>query len=254
MKRLLAFGDSFVLGDQDDFGPDTANYNPKFPKTHNMGYDERVDYLKYNVSFVSHVAKHLNLDYINYARCGSSNYLQLDRLMMLAHNNSIRSDDIILFGLTTTSRDRISIVPRDWPNNSVNIIDPELMSKSPWTVFEYHDLFFILSTLELISQQFNVPIIKFHLFDNIFNSNVPTNIKYPHNNFLGWGYKNNTLLDILDDTWLHEIGRPIVHHSKITPKSGYEDLYTWNGHPSILGHKKIAKWFLDNVAELQQLT
>jgi hypothetical protein len=242
IKRLLAFGDSFVLGELDDFGPGDINYNADFPPNHNMGYYERIEYLKYNISFASLIARYFKYEFINYAYRGSSNYLQLDRLMNLIHKNELYPTDVILFGITTTVRDRISIIPQDWnPKSYINLIDPNMICRS-WKCIEHNDLFFILSTLDTISKQYNVPIIKFHLFDN----NINKNILYPHDNFLGWGFENNTLLDILDDTWCCEVGRPSVHHSKIKPKSGYEQFYTWNGHPSELGHKKLARWFIDN--------
>ena len=36
-----------------------------------------------------------------------------------------------------------------------------------------------------------------------------------------------------------------VYHTEIKVPIGYEHLYTWNRHPSIEGHKKIADWFFN---------
>ena len=87
MIKLHAFGDSFVSGDQDDFIHD---HHPSHPPTHNMEYHERDQYLKYNVSFISLVAKQLNFDFENYSDRGSGNIPQLDRLILACKENKIK--------------------------------------------------------------------------------------------------------------------------------------------------------------------
>ena len=52
MTTLHAFGDSFIVGDQDDF----LHEVPDAP--HQMDWDERLEYLKTQVSFVSILADH----------------------------------------------------------------------------------------------------------------------------------------------------------------------------------------------------
>ena len=100
MKNTLhAFGDSFIVGDQDDF-----------LHNHNMTYDERVEYLKNNVSFVSILAKHYGYSLKNQSERGSGNFPQLDRLWLNLTNGVIKEGDIVLFGLTTFIRDRFQLI------------------------------------------------------------------------------------------------------------------------------------------------
>ena len=92
MKRILAFGDSFVVGDQDDFGPQDFNYNPEYPPTHNMSYDDRFEYLKNHVSFVALLAKEFDCSLINFAERGCGNYVQLDKLLAFIEEGKLFSE------------------------------------------------------------------------------------------------------------------------------------------------------------------
>jgi hypothetical protein len=239
MKRILAFGDSFVVGDQDDFGPQDFNYNPAFPPTHNMPYDVRFEYLKNNVSFVSLLAKEFNCTLINFAERGCGNYIQLDKLLEFIEEGKLEQGDLILFGITSTLRDRNGI-----PDIKGQFPIALQESKNKGYVDKF-DLFYVLSALDAISKFYNVTIIKFNLFDNPL-CNSPSNLNFNFENFIGFNLKANTLVNILNDNWGHDINRP-VYHTQIKPKSEHEQYYTWNKHPSILGHKKIAAWFLNNV-------
>lgn len=245
MARILAFGDSFVLGDQDDFGK-PSNYHPDFPPTHGMTYPERKEYLKYNVSFVSLIAKHLNVDIVNCSERGASNYQQLDQLMSLVHNGSLASGDVILFGFTTIGRDRISVAARN-KDTRTNLINDNLIESGEWDSIEYFDFFYILSVLDSLANTYQVPIIKFNLFDNLLNKNIKTGIKFPSKDFIGFELENNLLIDILDDTWGSDTKRARLYHTELTPDTEHQKYYTWNRHPSILGHEKIADWFLNNI-------
>lgn len=248
MNRILAFGDSFVLGDQDDFLPPDCNYNPNYPPQHNMDYDQRIEYLKSNVSFAALIAKELNYDYINFALRGLGNFVQLDRLLFFIKSGNLRKTDIILFGLTTNGRDRISLMFDlcDKKSTEVRIIDYELKEDRNWDTIEEFDYFYIISVLDMISKKYKVPTIKFNLFSNtLFNTKGC--VDYRSDNFIGFGLPNNTLIDVLNDIWGLTGKDKHVYHTEIKIPKGYEKFYTWNKHPSIEGHKKISTWFLDIV-------
>jgi hypothetical protein len=246
MNRILAFGDSFVVGDQDDFLPPDCNYNPKYPPQHNMNYDQRVEYLKSNISFASLIAKELGYDYINFAQRGLGNFVQLDILLSFIKSGQLEKTDIILFGLTTNGRDRISLMfdSYDKKSTEVRIIDSNLKEPENWDTIEEFDYFYIISILDMISKKYKIPVIKFNLFSNTL-CNVTGCLDYHSDNFIGLGLSNNTLIDVLNDTWgLLNKDKHVYHTELIIPK-GYEKFYTWNKHPSIEGHKKISTWFLD---------
>jgi hypothetical protein len=233
MQRILAFGDSFIVGDLDDFGPDDVNYNPKFPPTHGMRYEERLEYLKYNISFVSIIAQRLNKELLNFASRGSSNFNQLDQLIFFISSGNLKPDDIIMFGITTTYRDRFSLQPmvKNTPLHPTTL-----------------DLIYVLSVLDSISKKYEVPIIKFNLFDNpLIELPISFNFDFSFKNYLGWDLKANTLSDIINDTWGDSITKKYSFHTQMKIKEGYEQFWTWNRHPSVEGHKKLANWFLNNV-------
>lgn len=258
MTRILAFGDSFVAGDQDDFiTRDRANAS-KFSAAHGMDDETRLEFLKNNINFAALIAKHFGTEFVNHADSGSSNYRQLDRLMQVLHQGELRSTDVIMFGITTTTRDRLSLthawkpglhhnLMHNWKSGLHNMVDVCIQGHNNWDLLELHDTFFILAILDSVSKQYNVPIIKFNLFDNLFNTGVTTKISYPQTDFMGWGFKNNTLFDILDDTWCLDVIKPRILHIDSEPEEQYKKFYTWNKHPSILGHEKIKDWFLKNV-------
>ena len=242
MSRLIAFGDSFVVGDLDDFGPtDAPYYNPDFPPTHGMSFNDRLEYLKYNVSFASIIAKALDLELVNLAVRGSSNYAQLDILLEFVSDNKLQPDDIIFFGITTTIRDRRRVDGKPmWVKQNDGI--------------EEHDLFIVLSVLDSLSKKYSVPIIKLNLFDNPLISN-PCNLNFKFDNYLGWDLKSNTMSDIINDTWGQPTEIRALDYIKIQfrprVKKAYEYLWTWNRHPSIEGHKKVADWLMNNVKYFQ---
>lgn len=246
MSRILAFGDSFVLGDLDDFGPSDCNYNPKFPPTHDMQYDERIEFLKTNVSFAALLSKKLEYDLLNFSLRGCSNFVQLDKLINFIIAGKLKPDDVILFGLTTLGRDRLSLLFDLHENKSkvVRIVDYEIQDSNNWEILQKIDYFYILSILNQISVKYNVPIIKFNLFTNEMKE-PPSLLDYHSDNFIGLDVNNNTLIDVLNDTWGSSSFIKNVYHTDIKVPAGYEHLYTWNRHPSIEGHKKIADWFFD---------
>jgi hypothetical protein len=246
-KTLHAFGDSFIVADQDDF---LHFHHPKVVPTHGMEWDQRLHYLKYTVSFVAILADHYGYDLNNYAERGSGNYPQLDRLWLNLTNGTITPGDIVLFGLTTTIRDRFALT--DFEKSTSDkwgpcLIDRDLLSKSAdrQRILEL-DFYYLLTILDRLSEQFNVKIIKFNLFDNALDL-ATDDIKHicKVKDFVGYDVAGNTLIDILNDTW----GAGVAHsfaHQEVTVLPEHEHLYTVNRHPSIEGHKKIAKWWILN--------
>jgi len=239
MSRILAFGDSFVVGDQDDYGPNDVNYNPKIPTTHSMGPNEREQYLKYNVSFAALIAKQLGKELLNFAVRGTSNFSQIDQLLLFIGNGKLQQDDLILFGISTTVRDRSIIYPS---------------TDLEWDKFSVLDLVYILSTLDSISKKYSVPIIKFNLFDNpLVGQSFNFDFDFAYDNYIGWDVKANTLSDVINDTWAMPINERHPYHTHMMVKPDYEQYWTWNRHPSIEGHKKLADWFLKQVPAIKDI-
>jgi hypothetical protein len=236
---IHAFGDSFVVGDQDDFIGD-QNTDPNNPPTHNMNEKDREKYLKYNVSFVSIIAQHLNTKLKNYAVRGTGNFPQLDKLWTNLIDGNIVRDDIVFFGITTGIRDRLGSLTNE-NRNSLSILH-----HGNWADLDgvlNADQYYILSILSQMSSMFNVRIIKFNLFDNPMgklNDDLRKRLTFP--DYIGDGKEGTTLVDILNDTWGEAIHHP--YHTLLEIPIGYENLYTFKKHPSILGHQKLANWFI----------
>lgn len=242
---LHAFGDSFVVGDQDDFLHD----HPKgVVPNHSMEYEERIQYLKNNVSFASIIAKHYVMKLQNHAIRGSGNFPQLDKLFLALIQGKIKSNDIVLFGLTTLLRDRFNLHEYEKAksyNYGPLLIDRDLLhGDNKQHIFDM-DYYYILSTLENLSKKFNVRIIKINLFNNLVDESPHHENKlFNFPDLIGKDIKGNTLIDILNDTWGKGISNPYHDILKVSP--GYEHLYTVKKHPSVEGHKKIANWFINN--------
>ena len=244
-KTLHAFGDSFVQGDQDDFLHDR---HPGVTPDHNMNFLERVEYLRNNVSFASIIARQLGYDYKNSAERGSGSYPQIDKMWSNLMDGTIQESDVVLFGLTTISRDRSYAYKFEEsvsPGFAERIADRAMLTTSDFRQLWEADYFYILSILSHIETTFNVKIIKFNLFDNPLDKSkriIRHRFKF---NILGEEFIGNTLIDILNDSWGSNNQYP--YHTALAIPQGYEHLYTVNKHPSIAGHKKIAEWFLKNV-------
>jgi hypothetical protein len=232
---IHAFGDSFVVGDQDDFIGD-KNTNLDHPPTHGMNEPDRVHYLKYNVSFPALIAKNLNVTCKNHAVRGTGNYPQLDLLYTQLNHGKINPGDIVMFGLATAIRDRIGLLDYRQPDSL------SVLHIGNWTNMDNvkgADQFYVLSALCQLASIFSVKIIKFNIFDNSINKSTL------FSDYVGNGLPGTTLIDILNNTWLKNTQHP--YHTKITIPQEYKELYTHNCHPSILGHQKIADWFLKNI-------
>jgi hypothetical protein len=228
---LHAFGDSFVVGDQDDFLEENSNV------THNMKRDVRTEYLKNNVSFISLISQHYEITQKNYAICGASNFSQLDMLVGKLFRDEIKSDDVIFFGLTTAVRDRFNLVLTAPPKAYYPLIDSSLVDSDDMGILPRVDLLYILCILEQLSTIYNVQIIKFNLFGNsMFGCEEAKKFT---------NYIEHTLIDIINDT----VGKNVNLHpfDNNSVPNGYQHFYTHNRHPSIEGHKKIADWFINNI-------
>jgi hypothetical protein len=223
--KLHTFGDSFVAGDQDD--------------------DSDIEHLKYNVSFVSHIAQSLGLELKNYAEKGSGNFPQIDKLWQNLNNGNISSDDIVLFGLTSAARDRSFMLHlTNYLPISERVVHRSLLSGPPNDLINL-DNFYILSVLDQFSKKFNIKIIKIMLWDN-FLDYAPAKELFYCDDLVGQDSAGNTLIDVLNDTWGTNTSRS-RKHDQLTIPEGYKHLYTKHKHPSIEGHIKIATWCLQNI-------
>lgn len=240
MITLHAFGDSFVVGDQDDVPSDL----------HGISWEQRLEYLKTQVSFVSILARHYGYELKNYAERGSGNYPQIDRLWINLANGTIKEGDVILFGITTTIRDRFLLHEVDRctsKHSGPYMVDRSLIAKDSdrQRLLEL-DYFYILGLLDQMSKKFRIKIIKFNLFDNSLDHASPAVTDVCQvDDFVGWATPGNTLIDILNDSW----GQGVFYtfaHEEIQIPVGYEHLYTAKKHPSTEGHKKIANWWILN--------
>ena len=241
--KIWVYGDSFVAGDQDIPGRIDA-------------IEEYTEYNRYNVSFASHLANALNVKLINRGISGCSNFVQLDKLFLDAP--SIKKDDIVLFGLTTAWRDRVTM-PYTCPEYLKDIRGPALIhrelvsGKHDLKKIATIDLFYVLSVIEKIELLFNIKVIKFNLFhDALSEASEFDKTLFKFENFIGLDMHGNTLLDILTDNWGNKINR-IADHSKWKPPVEYKHLFTQNSHPNIEGHKKIAVWLENELKKMQDI-
>lgn len=237
---VWAYGDSFVAGDQDIPGRVDA-------------IEENTEYNRYNISFVSHLAKSLNRPLINRGISGCSNFVQLDRLWL--DSFKFEKGDLILFGITTPWRDRFTI-PYECPgllkkNRAPGIVNRDLVNDNvDFKKIAIIDLFYTLSVIEKIEKTLGVKIIKFNLFHNaLTDADRKENRIFKFDNFIGSNIVGNTLLDVLTNNWGNETVR-ISDHSQWKPPAEYKHLFTEKSHPSSEGHKLIAKWLEDRLKEL----
>lgn len=227
--KLWAYGDSFVAGDQDILGRVDA-------------IPEHTEYNRYNISFVSHIARQLDIPLINRAISGCSNFVQLDQLYMDSEN--ISRNDIVLFGCSSPWRDRWSI-PTYGPdflkdNKGPALVDRNLITSETHRVGVV-DFFYTISVIKQLQEIYKFKIISFNSFHNVLrDASFEDRIKFNFENFIGLKESGNTLLNVLSDSWGENDG--IDDHTIWTPPAELEYLFTRKRHPSIEGHKKIAKW------------
>lgn len=231
-----AFGDSFVVGDLDDFDSYKESYN------------SRLEYLKYNVSFASLIAKELEMPFFNYAERGSGNFPQLDRLVLNLLNGKIKTGDYVFFGITTITRDRNSLI--EFKKVSDRGYGPCMADRETFVedmqLINELDFFYVISVLEKLKIQFGIHIKAINLFDNTLSFSSRTDVSNFNSDLLiSCNKTGNSVVDILNDTWDTDQKHP--YHTRLNIPYGYESYYTKHKHPSVTGHIKIAEWLLKNV-------
>jgi hypothetical protein len=229
---IWAYGDSFVAGDQDEKDKNNADISV-------------MEYNRYNVSFVSHLSNMLEIDLVNRAVSGSGNFPQIDKL--LVDSKKFKDSDIVLFGITSTWRDRFSL-PHHFPeilNKNIGpfLIDMDLYKSKNFNTIPSIDLFHIISILDSIEIKLNVKILKFNCFHDVYIETEEYYKKFfSPNNYIGFGKKGNTLTDILLDSWDEE-SNSNLDHTTLKIAKNYKRFFTCKNHPNTLGHQKIADWF-----------
>jgi hypothetical protein len=234
-RKLWAYGDSFIAGDQDLKGIDNADPNV-------------IHYNRYNVSFVAHLAKKLDRDPINRAVPGCGNYPQLDLLMLDVKN--IHKEDTVIFSFTTLWRDRfmLPIKYNIFDNNSAPAFLDQSLNEDQKNI-PIVDFFYINSILKNVELTYGFKIIKFFAFhDSNQDEHSIQFKKFDFERFIGLNQTGNTLLDVLTDNWGNPVPR-ISDHSKWIPPKEYQKYFTSKAHPSIEGHKKIADWLYKEIVK-----
>lgn len=246
MKKIFAFGDSFVSGDQDDFEHEYDKSDARYP-THGMDFHTRDQFLKYNVSFISIIAKRLEIGLVNLSERGSGTFPQIDILLQTIRDGKISRGDIVFFGFTTLVRDRLSLLQFEKTVSKAYgacLID-KLLVDDQHAILE-NDLVMFLLIIDNLSKFIGFKIFFLHLFDTLSLLDLKRTLlsQFNFTGYIGQDVKGNTCIDILNDTW----GKGIIHKPDLSDTmSNHLDLYTYRGHPSIKGHQKIAEWLLSNV-------
>lgn len=231
--RIWAYGDSFVAGDQDIPGRIDA-------------IEEHMQFNRYNISFVSHLAKSIGVELINRAVSGSGNFPQIDKLLF--DSQRFDKQDIILFGITSTWRDRLSL-PNRYPailekNRGPFLLDLELYESENFNLIPIIDLMYITSILENIENKLGIRIFKFNCFHNVFiESNDYFKTYFNPKNYINFEQPDNTLTDVLLDFYNNINSNH--DHSKVKIPKNYKRFFTSKNHPSELGHRKLADWFFN---------
>jgi hypothetical protein len=230
--KIWAYGDSFVAGDQDIPGRIDA-------------IKEHADYNKDNISFISHLANMLEIEYVNRAVSGSGNFPQVDKL--LTDTRSFEKQDIILFGITSTWRDRFSL-PTQYPailekNRGPFLIDLDLYESKSFDLIPIFDLLYVTNMLDAIEKNYGIRIFKFNCFHDVYiESDEHFKNFFNPSNYIGFGKIGNTLTDILMDSWDRD-SKSNHDHAAIKISKNQKRFFTVKNHPSLLGHKKLAEWF-----------
>lgn len=237
MIKLWTFGDSFVAGSQ---------------RAHRNKFTRKAEKEKTSVwnawcigeaeskqwSFTPHLAKYLNMECINLGRGGFGNNPIIDAVR-LAYGN-IKDDDFVLISFTTPFRgfkgvpvDDEDFYPAAFLNFQSQVKEVSLLLKG---------------------KKFLIT----HGFFPIWNFDTSM-LDKENRNFIEWGKKNNTLIDICQGSWLDE-----DQENYIVSQKQHFNIFQWitDGvpqdrkkyiaackHPSQLGHELIAKTLFPYVEE-----
>ena len=221
MSSLFVFGDSFT-------------YGMKESETH---YEERHEgRLKH--CFVNLIGKHYNLNVENYSQPGTSNHIQTAELFKNLITKKIKSNDVILFGITSPSRNPEVL---DYRGN--HYIDRYLFSyfNTLMQINNYSEYF--LRNI-LVIKLFEDPVVRHHIaatpkqysqkdiFDYIKNLKPTYFIPF-------------TTVDILLDNFKELPNH--LHHENLKLDSNYKRYFQPKGHPSEQGHIKIAEYIINYI-------
>ena len=240
--KIHAFGDSFVMGDQDDYSNSMTKPD----------IDTKMNWQRYNVSFSAVIAQELGAKLTNYAIRGSGNYPQLDELWIAVHDKLIAVDDVVLFGITAVGRDRVALKEFDKAtglNYGPCMVKRDLINNFRSDLIGSMDYYYIMSVLQALKRTFGLKLVIFNCFESPLAWVPQQQVNMIDQSDLMLNQtRGNTLVDILNDTWGQLTNHP--YHVNLVVPTGYEHLYTTHKHPSVAGHKKIAQWFLQNIPEL----
>ena len=163
---------------------------------------------------------------INYGLSGNTNKLIRNQIL----NTEFKKDDFILVVWTTPHRDEANtLYNRDKYFMNEDKISLELFPKYIREVEEH-----LKGYNYKMTQCFN-PIFG---YDYILESDIDGS------NFIEWGKKNNTLVDIITETWLKEdvdnlwMATDEIFFRKV------EDVFVDHNHPNEYGSKMIAEKLL----------
>lgn len=221
--KIWAYGDSFTAGDQD------------VPQSHS-NYLEISKKEKYEISYVAQLAKLFASELENKAKPGSGNFPQLDLLIQDLSN--IEDEDLVIFGITTSTRDRGNIITRGdnpllSPSWGHSTIHPDIELNRIWE----NDQLITISVLDKIAEMGKFKLIYFYVFHKTIED-----YDYCSNNLL---FKE-TLVDVLTDFKFVGYGNP-GHKYDMIPEE-YKKYFTEKYHPSPEGHIKFAKWAHEKIS------
>jgi hypothetical protein len=237
MIKLWTFGDSFVAGSQrahrNEFTRKPELFDNSVANAHCIGESESKQW-----SFTPHLAKYLNVEGINLSKGGFDNS-SIINAVRLAYGN-IKDDDFVLISFSTPFRG-FKEVPAD---------DEDFY---PQAFLRFQSQIKEISSL-LKGKKF----LFTHGFFPIWNFDTSM-LDKENGNFIEWGKKNNTLIDICQGSWLDN-----KQENFIASQKQHLNMFQWTldgiprkrkkyisdcKHPSQLGHELIAKTLLPYVEE-----
>jgi hypothetical protein len=261
--KLYTFGDSFVEGYIHGY---QGRFDGNWPLT-----PSRTQQMKENklVSFTKHLSECLGLEDYNLGRAGAWNQYIIEQVANF--DSCYTENDFILVVFTTPfGREHEPVRTKDF--NAVGApIEDDIDKMGDWHRYcltKYYkqilDVKEILSGKKYLLTQGFSPI-----FGYVDTSSLPTHV----DNFIEWGVKNNTLIDIISNTWLDETKENFLLKKKKFMLSWLNKMYKFEqditeeenkkwrslvgkgliakcNHPSPKGHELIAKTLLPYIEKL----
>ena len=187
----------------------------------------RGDNIGSNFTFSWLIAQELGFkrhEFINYGLSGNNNKIIRDQIL----STEFKKDDFILVVWTTPHRDD----------------EKQLYNRKNY--FEYEDKISLgyfpkyIREVEEYLKGYNYKMTQ--CFNPIFGYDYILESDIDGSNFIEWGKKNNTLVDIITETWLKE---DVDNLWMTTGKVGkFEDVFVDHNHPSKDGSKMIVEKLL----------